>query len=91
MSASMGSECVEFAEKEFSQLKELKILVLGIKHTGFSFHGVSSEEYVWACDEVISAIEKYESTTTIQVIPQDILHEKYATLTFKGFTFKQNH
>jgi hypothetical protein len=77
MATSMGSKCVEFAEKEFHEDKELKIPALGIKCEGFSFLGVSSEEYARACDEVLSAIEEYESTATVQVIPKDILLAKY--------------
>jgi hypothetical protein len=73
LATSMGSECVEFAEKEFHEDKELKIQALGIKREGFSFLGVSSEEYARACDEVLSAIEEYESTA----IPEDILLAKY--------------
>ncbi|KAL3791971.1 hypothetical protein ACHAWO_011226 [Cyclotella atomus] len=66
MATSMGSACVEFIDKVFPHFKKLKILALGIKHHGYSFHGVSSEEHARVCDEVLSAIEEYVSTATVQ-------------------------
>lgn len=92
MAASMSRECVEFIDKEFHNDKKLKILPLGIQRaTCFSFHSASSEEHVQACDEVLSAIEEYQSTATGQVVPQDILLAKCEAHMQKGNIFKKQN
>jgi hypothetical protein len=87
----MGDECTEFIYKEFPDDEELTIAALGVKLTGLSTLGIpSSQEYAQICDEVLSAIEKYESTTQVQVLPSFILAAKCSSLMCKGGTLLEN-
>jgi hypothetical protein len=52
---------------------------------------LSGKEYARVCDEVLSAVEEYESATPVQAIPRDILFEKHKANVGKGLTFKQNN
>jgi hypothetical protein len=85
----MGMECVEFICKEFLDDEELKIKALGAKHTGLTALGVSSKDCAQACDYFLSSIEKYESTTQVQVIPSSILEQKYVAQLTQSNTLKR--
>jgi hypothetical protein len=78
MAASICTECVKFVDEEFPGCEELKIVALGVKRDGDS-----DIDAIQVCDELLSTIAEYESTTGIRGA-LIILHEKYNSLVRKG-------
>jgi predicted GTPase len=90
MAASIGTECAEFVNEEFRECKELKIVALGTKMDGVSISGAPSQEIMQVCDEVLSSIAEYESTTGVQMVHRSIKDVKHNALVLKGAFVLEN-